>query len=148
MRKGLIYFIFIALTLGCGLAVGLIARPDGWYAALVKPSFNPPNWIFAPVWTTLYVLIGIAGARTYLARNGGLALWIAQFVLNLLWSPAFFGLHSPGLALAILVPLLLAILAFLVTRWNKDRVAAALFIPYAAWVSFAGLLNASIVALN
>ncbi len=147
MRRALVVVIFLGVVLGGGLALGAMARPDGWYAALAKPPFNPPNWVFAPVWSLLYVMIAVAGARTY-ERVGGFALWVAQLVLNFAWTPAFFLLHRPALALCIIAALLAAILVFIVTRWTADRVSALLFVPYAAWVGFAALLNASLVALN
>jgi len=147
MRRALVYVIFLVAVLGGGLAIGAVARPDGWYAALAKPPFNPPNWVFAPVWSLLYVMIAVAGARTY-ERAGGFALWLAQMALNFAWTPAFFLLHRPAVALAIVVALLFVILAFIRTRWTADRVSALLFVPYAAWVAFATLLNAAIVVLN
>ena len=147
MRRILIYAAFIIGVFGIGLAIGSVTRPDGWYAALAKPPFNPPNWIFGPVWSVLYVMIGIAGARSF-ERGGGLRLWLAQMVLNFAWTPAFFVLHRPGVALVIILGMLATIIAFIVTRWNADRISALLFVPYAAWVAFASLLNASIVVLN
>ena len=148
MRRALIYVTFLLAVVGIGLFIGTVTRPDGWYAALAKPSFNPPSWVFAPVWTLLYVLIAIAGARTFERGTGGFPLWLGQMALNFTWSPVFFGLHRPGLALAIILALLMAILAFIATRWRADRTAALLFVPYAAWVAFAGVLNASIALLN
>jgi benzodiazapine receptor len=149
MRRALIVAIFVLLVLGGGLIVGFAARPDAWYAALSKPPFNPPNWIFAPVWSLLYILIAVAGARTYeRGLSGGFALWAVQLVLNFCWSPVFFALQRPGFALAIVTALLACTVTFIVIRWNADRASALLFLPYAAWVAFAALLNASIVALN
>ena len=140
---------FLLITIGGGLLIGFMARPGAWYAGLAKPPFNPPNWIFAPVWTLLYVLIAIAGARTYAAStNAGFALWVAQLALNFAWSPVFFRLHRTGLALAIVAALLAVIVAFIAEQWTPDRVSAWLFVPYACWVAFATLLNASIVVLN
>ena len=147
MRRTLTIAAFLAIVLGAGLAIGSVTRPDGWYAALAKPPFNPPNWVFAPVWTLLYVMIAVAGARTY-ERVRGFSLWVAQMALNFAWTPAFFVLHRPSLALAIIAALLAVILAFIKMKWPQDRVSAGLFVPYAAWVAFAALLNASIVALN
>jgi tryptophan-rich sensory protein len=147
MRRTALYFAFIVSVLGVGLAIGSITRPDGWYAALAKPSFNPPNWIFAPVWTLLYVMIAVAGARSF-ERSDGMQLWLSQMVLNFAWTPVFFGLHRPGAALVIVLATLAAVVAFIVTRWKADRFSALLFIPYAAWVAFASVLNASIVVLN
>lgn len=147
MRRTLTIAAFLAVVLGAGLAIGSVTRPDGWYAALAKPPFNPPNWVFAPVWTLLYVMIAVAGARTY-ERVRGFSLWVAQIALNFAWTPAFFVLHRPGLALAIIAALLAVIALFIKMTWTSDRVSAWLFVPYAAWVAFAMLLNASIVALN
>jgi benzodiazapine receptor len=145
----LVLAAFLVVVIGGGLSIGFVTRPDAWYAGLVKPPFNPPNWVFAPAWTLLYVLIAFAGART-LKQGLGVAfgLWVAQLLLNFVWSPIFFRLHRPDLALAIVTALLVVILAFIVRRWNADLVSALLFMPYAAWVAFAALLNASIVRLN
>lgn len=147
MRRALVYLLFFAVVLGGGLAIGSVTRPDGWYAALAKPPFNPPNWVFAPVWTLLYAAIAVAGARTY-ERVGGFFLWVVQMALNFAWTPAFFLLHRPTLALVIVVALLAAILIFTRARWTADRVSSLLFLPYAVWVAFATLLNAAIVVLN
>lgn len=142
--------IFLIVTVGGGLAIGYLTRPDAWYAGLNKPSFNPPNWVFAPVWTVLYVLIAIAGWRVFTSVGGGPAMtvWIAALALNFLWSPVFFGLRRPAVALAVVVALVAAIVAFIVLSWPIDRVAALLFLPYAAWVAFATTLNAAVVRLN
>jgi tryptophan-rich sensory protein len=150
MRRYLALAAFIALVLGGGILIGLIARPDGWYAALNKPSFNPPNWVFAPVWSTLYVLIAVAGWRAWQRdwRSRLMAIWVAQLALNFIWTPVFFGLHAPAAALAIVFALLIVIVAFIVHGWSRERTAAALFLPYAAWTAFATLLNAAIVYLN
>jgi tryptophan-rich sensory protein len=141
------YAAFIIGVFAIGLAIGSVTRPDGWYAALNKPSFNPPNWIFGPVWSVLYIVIAVVGART-LERGDGMKLWMLQMALNFAWTPAFFGLHRPGLALVIVLGMLAAIVAFIATRWTTDRLSALLFVPYAAWVSFASILNGAIVALN
>ena len=149
MRRAAIYVVFPIAVLGIGLLIGTVTRPDGWYAALAKPSFNPPGWVFGPVWTILYVLIAIAGARTFEGGAGrAFSLWLVQMALNFAWSPVFFGLHRPGIALLIIAALLVTILMFIAYRWRGDRVSATLFVPYAAWVAFASVLNASIVALN
>ena len=142
--------LFLVLAVGGGLLIGTVSMPDGWFAALQKPSFQPPNWVFGPVWTILYILIGIAGARIFTAAASSTAmkLWIAQMVLNFLWSPTFFALHALVPALVIVALLLVTILAFIRAAWPIDRPAATMFIPYAAWVSFATLLNASLIVLN
>jgi translocator protein len=142
--------LFLVLAVGGGLAIGYLTPPGAWYAALVKPDFTPPGWLFGPVWTVLYVLIAVAGWRTWQRDRGGWAmqLWWAQLVLNFLWSPIFVAAHRIGLALVVILLLLGAILAFMIRSWPRDRVAASLFVPYAAWVGFAALLNAAIVAMN
>ena len=150
MRRYLALAAFIALALGGGTLIGLTVRPDGWYAALNKPSFSPPNWVFAPVWSALYIMIGVAGWLVWQRdwRSRMMAAWVAQLALNFIWTPVFFGLHAPAAALAIIVALLIVIIAFIVRGWSRDRAAALLFVPYAAWVAFASLLNAAIVYLN
>ncbi len=141
---------FVAVIMGIGFAIGTTNLPGGWYAGLNKPSFNPPNWIFAPVWSVIYVLIAVAGWRIWEEGRGGAGrgLWIAQMLLNFSWSPIFFSAHAIGVALAVIVALLVVILGFVITQWRTDRIAAALFVPYAGWVAFATLLNASIWRLN
>ncbi len=141
---------FLALTVGGGLGVGLFTLPGEWYAGLVKPSFNPPNWIFGPVWTALYVMIGVAGWRIYLKEPSGPAMkiWWAALALNFIWSPAFFGAQQLGLALVIILAMLACILAFIAASRRVDQPASLLFIPYAAWVGFATLLNGSLFLLN
>lgn len=142
--------LFLLLVVGGGLAIGFLTAPGEWYAGLAKPPFNPPNWVFAPVWTVLYVLIAVAGWRTFERDRSSwpMKLWSAQLVLNFLWSPVFFAAHRIGLALLVILLLLAAILAFLVMSWRQSRMAAWLFAPYAAWVAFAAVLNGSIWLLN
>lgn len=142
--------LFVALVLGAGFAIGLLNPPGGWYAALAKPWFNPPNWVFAPVWSVVYLLVAIAGWRTWETGRGGMAmaLWWAQMALNFLWSPIFFTAHLPEVALAVILVLLLSIFAFISRQWSDDRISAALFVPYAGWVAFASILNFEIVRLN
>ncbi len=141
---------FLALVIGGGLAIGYLTAPGEWYATLAKPSFNPPGWIFGPVWTVLYVLIAIAGWRTWRQGRTGrlMTLWWMQLGLNFLWSPVFFAARQIGLALIVILFLLASILAFIAAAWRCDRVSAWLFMLYAVWVAFASLLNASILLLN
>ncbi len=143
-------FAFLAIVLGGGIVIGLVTAPGAWYAALNKPSFNPPNWIFAPVWTTLYVMIAIAGWRVWRQdRNStSMRLWWMQLVLNFAWSPVFFLAHRIDVALGVIVLLLIAIVGFIVLTWRRDQIASILFVPYAAWVTFASLLNGAIWLLN
>lgn len=141
---------FLVVVIGVGSFIGTQTAPGVWYASLDKPPFNPPNWVFGPVWFVLYVLIAIAGWRTFLrgAASRGMGLWVGQMVLNWAWSPAFFLAENLWAAFAIIIPMLGLILAFIVERWNVDRAAALMFMPYAAWVSFASLLNLSLAILN
>jgi benzodiazapine receptor len=123
-----------------------------WYQTLAKPSFNPPDWLFAPVWTLLYVMMAVAGwlvwRRGGPARRAALALFILQLALNLGWSLIFFGAQAIGAALVEIGVLWLAILATLIAFYRIDRRAGLLLAPYLAWVSFATLLTASLWMLN
>ncbi len=150
MNNRLVLVLFILLVVGVGWLIGLSTLPGPWYEALQKPWFNPPNWLFGPAWTVLYVLIAIAGWRSWQRDRSGrlMTLWWVQLVLNFLWSPVFFGAERIGPALVVILALLAVILAFIASAWQRDRVSAWLFIPYAAWVAFATCLNASIWWLN
>lgn len=142
--------IFLVVVIGVGGVLGYSTAPGDWYASLNKPPFNPPNWLFAPVWFILYVLIAVAGWRTFLAEPRGLAmkLWYGQMLLNWLWTPVFFSLHWLWPAVVVILALLLTVLAFIVVRRRSDRVATGCFVPYAGWVAFASLLNISVALLN
>ena len=142
--------VFVVLTVAGGSLIGVFSMPGPWYQGLVKPWFNPPNWIFGPVWTVLYILIGIAGARVWIRdRSGPLPkVWFTQIALNFLWPLVFFTAQRPDLALVVLAGMLVSILAFIAMAWRRDRPSALMFLPYALWVSFAGLLNAAIWWLN
>ena len=124
-----------------------------WYAGLAKPSFNPPNWIFGPVWSALYLLMAIALWRILrlprsLGRRTALALFFVQLTLNVGWSWMFFAAHSPLLGLVNIVPQLLAVIATAIACGHIDRIAGWCLAPLAGWVGFATLLNASIWWLN
>lgn len=150
MKNLTMYIVFVVVVVAIGALIGVNNVPGEWYQSLQKPFFNPPNWIFGPVWTTLYVLIGIAGARTWIRKRMGtrMRLWFTQMVLNFLWSPIFFGMQSPAGALIIIIPMLVCILAFIALTYRRDRISMWLFVPYALWVAFATVLNASIGILN
>jgi len=124
-----------------------------WFAGLTKPSFNPPSWVFAPVWTTLYVLMAFALWRILRAqgsslRTAAVSLFFIQLALNAAWSWMFFWAHSPLLGLINIVPQLLAILATLAAFARLDRLAAWCLVPLALWVSYASILNFSLWRLN
>jgi len=148
--------IAVAVCLVIGFFSGFATQSsiDSWYVTLNKPSFNPPNWIFAPVWTLLYILMGIAAGIVW--SKGYYHKWVKtamyyfvfQLLFNGLWSIVFFGFQSPGLALIVI--LILLVLIALTYKWFKvvSNTAAYLLIPYFAWVLFATVLNFSIWQLN
>ncbi len=142
--------VFMTVVVIAGIVLGITTAPGDWYASLDKPSFNPPNWIFAPVWTVLYLCIAAAGARLWLAAPRSLAMkfWFAQLAVNWLWSPVFFALHLLWPALVICLLMWALILAVILTAWRCDRLAGWLMAPYLLWVSFACILNAAVAWLN
>lgn len=139
----------------CFLAasLGALFMPGAWYAALQKPSWNPPGWVFGPVWSVLYTLMAIAAWLVwkqggFAAQGKPLSVFLFQLALNAAWSPIFFGLQRPDLAFAVILLLWLAIVA---TGWTfrpVSRPAAWLLVPYLAWVSFATVLNGTLWWLN
>ncbi|MCE2882148.1 MAG: tryptophan-rich sensory protein [Planctomycetaceae bacterium] len=143
---------FVLLSM-CAALAAAFWPVDAWYASIAKPSWNPPNWVFGPVWTTLYIMIGVAAWRLWrtgaLARDRAtLAVLVAQWVLNFAWSGFFFGMRAPGAALVEIICLLALIAVLIVRAWRHDRVAAALLVPYILWVAFATALNAALWRLN
>jgi tryptophan-rich sensory protein len=149
-RSWIVLAIFLVAVIGIGALIGTQSIPGSWYEGLHKPPFNPPNWIFGPVWFSLYVLIAIAGWRSFMDNPSGtpMKLWYGQMLLNWAGSPVGFIGQMIWPAFAIIVVMWLAIAGFILVNWNRDRLAAALFVPYLAWVSFATLLNLSIGILN
>ena len=145
--------IVIALAVGGIGALATTSSVTTWYASLIKPPFNPPNAVFGPVWTTLYVLMALAAWRVWRAgpaggRHLGLILYSVQLALNLGWSLIFFGLRQPAIALVEVALLLAAVVGTGVAFWRADRPAGLMMIPYAAWVAFASALNFEIWRLN
>lgn len=135
---------------------GAVTAPaiETWYAGLVKPALNPPNWLFAPVWTTLYLLMGVAfyrvirgGVRT-MNQEAATQFFVLQLGLNLAWSVVFFGFRQPDFALVVILLLLLFIVGTALCFRSIDRIAALLLMPYLIWVSFATYLNLQIMLLN
>ena len=147
--------LFLALCLGIG-ALGAAVTASSvktWYADLNKPPFNPPNEVFGPVWTVLYVMMAVAAWRVWRAADretaqGPLAMFALQLALNLGWSVAFFGLERTGSAVAVILVLELAVISTVLAFRPIDRLAALLMVPYALWVAFAAALNIAIWRLN
>ncbi len=153
VSKCIIAIVFSELA---GLIGSIFTAPAirGWYTTLNKPSFNPPSWVFGPVWTTLFALMGIAAFLVW--KKGwkrkdvkiALGIFIGQLVLNTLWSIIFFGLQNPGGAFVEVILLWLAIIATIIAFARISKAAAWLLAPYIAWVSFAAYLNFTIWMLN
>lgn len=153
-RKWLYLIGFILLSESAGIIGSFftIQSVQGWYLTLEKPDFNPPSWIFGPVWTSLYALMGVSAWLVFRSRSGekrfALTLFGVQLALNAIWSIAFFGLQSPLLGLSVIIPLWL-ILSWTILRFDRiDGWAAILLVPYILWVTFATLLNYYIFILN
>ncbi|MBA1146340.1 tryptophan-rich sensory protein [Ectothiorhodospiraceae bacterium WFHF3C12] len=146
------FMLACALTSGLG-GVATATSVNSWYQTLTKPAFNPPDWLFAPVWTVIFILIALAGWRVWRRRHapGGtlaLGLYALQLLLNVLWSVLFFGARAPAAALVEIILLLTVVLIVLELFRRLDTLAALLFLPYPLWVGFATVLNAAIVVLN
>ncbi len=158
-RRVTALIVFLVLCYSVAGIGGLSTVPSipTWYAALAKPSFNPPNWVFAPVWTALYGLMAIAawlvwrtpktGPRAA-ARLAGLSFFGIQLLLNAIWTPVFFHYHQLLAALVVILCLWVAIMLTTVQFWRVDRIAGILFLPYFVWVAFATALNYEIYRLN
>ena len=146
--------LVVALVLVAGAAAfGGRFRPDEWYRALDKPAWNPPNWIFAPVWMLLYAAMAVAAWVAWRSGAGiwrtvGLSLWLTQLIANAAWSWIFFGRHRPGWALLDIAVMFVLILATLLAFFRLSPVAGWLMVPYLAWVAFAGCLNAALWLRN
>lgn len=163
-KKGLWWKIVVSaiffLVLGTLSGISTMTSIQDWYSTLNKPSFNPPNWLFGPAWTILYILMGgsfgiiwqIAAVGRYPIINKfarrGLIIFGIHFLFNLAWTPIFFGLQRPDLALIVIIIMLALIIILIRHFFRLDRVAAFLLIPYLLWVVFATILNISIIALN
>jgi len=149
----LIAFMVLCLIISAFGGAVTATSVNDWYAALNKPFFNPPDWLFAPVWSVIYFMIAFSGWRVWLktgiaTAKGPFGLYAAQLALNLAWSFMFFGAQSPILGLIDVVILLAVIIANMIAFWKIDRLAGILLVPYALWVAFATLLNAAIWHLN
>lgn len=125
---------------------------NSWFVTLNKPSWNPPSWLFGPVWTLLYVMMGIACYLIWKSdhpmKKPLLKLYAVQLILNALWSPAFFGMQSPLLGLVVIIPLWIAIVLCILQFKKMSSLASGLMVPYLIWVTFATALNTAIMVLN
>jgi tryptophan-rich sensory protein len=155
MNNTLKAVLSISLCFVLGSSGGLITINEipGWYATLLKPTFNPPNWLFGPVWTALYIMMGVAFYLVWrnppsAGRKKALSAFLVQFALNCAWTPVFFSLHMTGAALVVIVLMWLAILRTIFLFAPFSKTASWLLVPYISWVSFATLLNAAIWWLN
>jgi tryptophan-rich sensory protein len=147
---GLLGWLLLCFAAAAG---GAVFMPGEWYAALKKPAWNPPGWVFGPVWTVLYTMMAVAAwliwqRGGFAAQRRPLGLFLAQLVLNAVWTPLFFGLHRPGVAFAEIILLWLVIVWTIAAFWRVHRVAAWLLVPYLVWVSFAAVLNGTLWRLN
>ncbi len=150
---GLVGFITICLGAGGLGAIATTPEIEGWYKMIEKPSWNPPDYVFGPVWTTLFVMMAVAAwlvwrPKGFKAAATTLALFAVQLGLNIAWSWIFFGMHQPGWPFAEIVILWLLIAATTVAFFRRSKVAGGLMVPYLAWVSFASVLNFAIWRLN
>ena len=150
---GLFAFIILCLVVSAGGGAITATSVDTWYQALEKPTFNPPDWLFAPVWNLLYFLMGIAAWRVWRIQSSKTLRLVyivfgLQLCLNLIWTYLFFGLRRIDLALLEIVILLAVIVANMMMFRNIDRLAGLLFVPYIFWVTYATILNASLWVLN
>jgi tryptophan-rich sensory protein len=153
-------FALVLFLAACALAAAIgsyftFPAIPGWYAELRKPPFAPPNWVFGPVWSILYALMGFAAWRVWLhlrrgdrAARTALLLFAVQLVLNVLWSALFFGLRNPLAGLIDIIALEILIVLTTIAFWRVDRLAGLAFIPYLIWVSFASVLNGAVWWLN
>jgi len=149
----LVFWLAVVAAVGAVGSWVTLPQIPGWYAGLAKPWFTPPNAVFGPAWTILYLMMAVAVwlvARMppSSARTTAIVLFVVQLTCNAIWSPAFFGLQSPRLGLAVIAVLLISLAATIAVFWRISRPAALLLVPYLAWVCYATALNGAIVALN
>jgi benzodiazapine receptor len=154
-QRWLVLVFWLAVVAAVGAVGSWVTLPQipGWYTGLAKPWFTPPNAVFGPAWTTLYLMMAVAvwlvaRVPSSFARTAAIALFIVQLCCNAIWSPVFFGLHAPKLGLAVIAVLLVSLAATIAVFWRISRLAALLLVPYLAWVCYATALNGAIVALN
>lgn len=156
LKSALRLLVCLLLCLGIGMAGSVYTKPEiaGWYAGLVKPWWTPPPLVFPIVWTTLYVLMGVALWRLWdrvapsAARTMALGLFGVQLMLNAIWSPVFFGWHGTRVGLVIIIALIVVLAMTIRASARVDRAAAWLLAPYLAWIAYASTINAGVVVLN
>ena len=148
-RSAAAFAIFLAAVVLTAV-FGAQFAPGAWYASLIKPVWNPPSWLFGPVWTLLYLANAIAAWRVWRRGHADAAIivWFLHLIPNALWSYFFFGLHRLDWALIDIVLLNLAIIAVIALFYRRDKLAGWLMLPYLAWVAFAGFLNWTLFSLN
>jgi tryptophan-rich sensory protein len=150
-RRPLLIFILLTLVVGSGASIFTEPSIPTWYAHLVHPAFAPPNWVFAPVWTTLYVLMAVAAWRVWRitgTRSKEMAAYGVQLALNFAWSAIFFAAHQIGLAMIEIGVLVVAILVTALLFARRDALAGLLFLPYLGWTGFAAVLTHAFWLLN
>ena len=151
---GLVFWVGICfLVAWTGALVSPGIAPSDWYDALNKPAWNPPDWVFGPVWTALYTMMGVAAWLVwdkfgFLAARAALAVFLIQLVLNGLWSRIFFGMQEPGWAFLQIILLLAAIIITAILFFRKRTMAGWLMVPYMIWVGYASTLNGAIWLMN
>jgi len=148
--RNLLVLIGIVLVTFCAPLAGIFSPPGVWYASLSKPTWNPPGWIFGPVWTVLYMMMAMAAWLVWKRDGWRQALWlyVIQLALNAAWTPIFFGAQQIGWAFAVSTALWLAIMFMLLTFLRVSKVAGWLLMPYLAWVTFAAFLNFTLWRMN
>jgi tryptophan-rich sensory protein len=149
VRSALVLVGLILVTF-CAPLAGMFSPPGDWYASLNKPEWNPPSWIFGPVWTALYLMMAIAGWLVWRSDGWRRPLWLyfTQLALNAAWTPVFFGAREIGWALAVILVLWMAILVTLLAFLRVSKAGGWLLAPYLAWVSFAAVLNFTLWRMN
>jgi tryptophan-rich sensory protein len=150
-RRPLLFFILVTVAVGASASTFTEPNIEGWYAGLVHPSFTPPDWVFAPVWTALYVLMAVAAWRVWRiagTKSPEMLSYALQLAFNFIWSAIFFAAHRIGLAFAENCILAALVLATAILFWRHDRLAGLLFLPYLAWTSFAAFLTHAFWTLN
>lgn len=151
--KKMLIGAIVCVALGSASGLSTVSEINTWFQTINKPSWNPPNWIFGPMWTTLYILMGAAFGRIWHmsdspAKKTAMIFFVVQFVLNLTWTPVFFGMHQISFALGIILVLLFLIMITIRQFMRLDKTAGMMLIPYVLWVTFASFLNYTIMTLN